>query len=110
MGLLEQLGLIRLFGLMGLLGLIGLLFFLDFFFLGLLFFSCFFSLDFLGLFFWLIGFFVFGDLKVILGEFGGDWGFFCDFLDFFADFLLVACGGLSFFILLLWLGLLYQLF
>lgn len=47
---------------------------------------------------------------VILGEFGGDWGFFCDFLDFFADFLLVACGGLSFFILLLWLGLLYQLF
>jgi hypothetical protein len=29
---------------------------------------------------------------------------------FFADFLLVACGGLSFFILLLWLGLLYQLF
>ena len=37
MGLLGQLGLIRLFGLMGLLGLIGLLFFLDFFFLGLLF-------------------------------------------------------------------------
>ena len=56
------------------------------FFLGLLFSLDFFSaasLDFLGLFFWLIGFFVFRDLKVILGEFDGDQGFFGDFLDFF---------------------------